>query len=195
MKRFVLLTILVLAMTAGGARAQETYFGKNKVHYSNFDWQYVQTRHFDLYFYANGYQTAKFAAHVMESAYVEISKELNYYLQNRVPVFVYNSHSDFQQTNIISSLIPEGVGGFTEAFKNRIVIPFAGSYEEFRHVLHHELTHAIVYDMIYGNSLGSLLSCLTSPSGTPKGMRNILRATAGTISRICSCGTPRLTTI
>ncbi len=140
------------------ALAQETYFGKNKVRYKDFDWSFIQTRHFDIHFYEDAYPTAKFAATVLESSYVEITEELNYVIQRRVPVFVYNSHNDFQQTNIISSLIPEGVGGFTEAFKNRIVIPFSGSYEEFRHVLHHELTHAVVYDMLYGNMFSSLLS-------------------------------------
>lgn len=153
--RRVLLSLMTLAVAS---QAQETNFGKNKVQYKNFQWSYIQTRHFDLYFYDNAYPTVKFAASVMESSYVEISRELNYHIQRRVPVFVYNSHNDFQQTNIISSLIPEGVGGFTEAFKNRIVIPFSGSYEDFRHVLHHELTHAIVYDLLYGNALGSLLS-------------------------------------
>ncbi|MFQ6008769.1 MAG: hypothetical protein ACE5K8_07455, partial [Candidatus Zixiibacteriota bacterium] len=44
------------------------------------------------------------------------------------------------------------------AFKNRIVVPFMGSYEDFRHVLHHELTHAVIYDMLYGNALSSLIS-------------------------------------
>ncbi len=138
--------------------AQETYFGKNKVRYKNFDWSYIQTRHFDIYYYEDAYETAKFTATVMESAYVEIAKELNYKIQKEIPVFVYNSHNDFQQTNITQGLLPEGVGGFTEAFKNRIVIPFAGSYEEFRHVLHHELTHAFVYDLIYGKSFSALIS-------------------------------------
>ena len=157
-KRLLVGSLFLLALSAGAVQAQETYFGQNKVQYGHFDWKYIQTRHFDIYFYAEGYETAKFGAAVMESSYVVISKELNYLLQNRVPVFIYNSQTDFQETNIIPSQIPEAVGGFTEAFKNRIVIPFTGSYEEFRHVLHHELTHAVVYDMIYGNSLASLLS-------------------------------------
>jgi len=140
------------------ASAQETYFGKNKVRYRDFDWNYIQTRHFDLYFYDDAYPIATFAAEVMESSYKEISGELHYNIQQRIPVFIYNSHNEFQQTNIISSLLPEGVGGFTEAFKNRIVIPFTGSYEDFRHVLHHELTHAVTYNMLFGNSLASILS-------------------------------------
>ncbi|MEW6411409.1 MAG: hypothetical protein AB1483_02925 [Candidatus Zixiibacteriota bacterium] len=158
MKKIVVFTIILAVLMAALTQAQETYFGKNKVRYKDFDWSYIQTRHFDIHFYEDAYPTAKFAATVLESSYVEISNELDYVIQKRVPVFVYNSHNDFQQTNIISSLIPEGVGGFTEAFKNRIVIPFSGSYEEYRHVLHHELTHAVIYDLLYGNMFSSLLS-------------------------------------
>lgn len=158
MKKTCAVLALVLLGCFATATAQETYFGKNKVRYRNFDWNYIQTRHFDLYFYDDAYPLATFAADVMEKAYKEISGELHYNIQQRVPVFIYNSHNEFQQTNIISSLLPEGVGGFTEAFKNRIVIPFTGSYEDFRHVLHHELTHAVIYNMLFGNSLASILS-------------------------------------
>ena len=158
MKKPILFLIVSLILFSSYASAQETYFGKNKVRYKDFNWSYIQTKHFDIYFYEDAYETAKFTATVMESAYVEIAKELNYKIQEEIPVFVYNSHNDFQQTNITQGLLPEGVGGFTEAFKNRIVIPFDGSYEEFRHVLHHELTHAFVYDLIYGKSFSSLLS-------------------------------------
>jgi hypothetical protein len=54
--------------------------------------------------------------------------------------------------------MPEGVGGFTEVFKNRMVIPFTGSYEDFRHVLHHELTHAVMFNLLYGNDISSLMA-------------------------------------
>ncbi len=157
MRRTLLLALIFLT-AAAATQSQETYFGKNKVHWKNFDWSYVQTRHFDVHFYEDAYPTAKFAAVVLESAYVEISRELDYKLQKRVPVFIYNSHNDFQQTNIISSMIGEGTGGFTEVFKNRVVTPFSGSYEDFRHVLHHELTHAMTFDMLYGGGLSSLVS-------------------------------------
>jgi Tol biopolymer transport system component len=158
MARKSIIILIVLIFTAGSLAAQTTYFGKNKVQYKKLNWQYIQTRHFDIYFNSHMYKTAKFAASILESAYVEISEQLNYIIRRRIPVFIYNSPNDFQQTNIVSSLLPEGVGGFTEAFKNRIVIPFDGSDEDFRHVLHHELTHAFTYDMLYGNSLSSLIS-------------------------------------
>ena len=158
MNRLKATAILILVLTGVGVNAQETYFGKNKVRYKDFSWSYIQTRHFDIHFYADAYPTAKFAATVLESSYVEISRELCYKIQRRVPVFLYNSHNDFQQTNILPSLIAEGTGGFTEVFKNRVVTPFNGSYEDFRHVLHHELTHALTFDMLYGNAFSALVS-------------------------------------
>jgi len=157
-KTFAIIVLALVGILAVEVGAQETFFGKNKVRYKNFDWNFIQTRHFDIHFYENAYPVAKFCAMVMESSYVEISEELNYKIQNRIPVFVYNSHNDFQQTNIIPNLLPEGVGGFTESLKKRIVIPFDGSYEEFRHVLHHELVHGVVNDILFGNSFSSMLS-------------------------------------
>ena len=152
--------IILLSIVAGlqSVPAQEVYFGQNKVQYENFDWYYIQTSNFDIYFYKGEDTLAAFAANVLQTAYQHIKEELNYSLASRVPIIIYASHNEFQQTNVISELIPEGVGGFTEVFKNRIVIPFTGSYEDFRHVLHHELTHAVWFDLLYGNAIRSLLS-------------------------------------
>ena len=157
MKKVILLVLLVSLFAAAGY-GQTTFFGKNKVQYRTFDWQYLQTRHFDIYFHDQLYESAKFSAAVLESSYVVVSEQLSYKVHKRIPVFIYASPNDFQQTNIVSGLIGEGVGGFTESAKNRIVVPFNGSYYDFRHVLHHELTHAVTYDMLLGNLFTSLLS-------------------------------------
>ena len=156
--KILFLSGMFLLLLANPGNAQEPYFGKNKVQYETFDWYFIRTGSFDIYFYRDEYHLAKFAADVLEDAYLKVREELRYDLRKRVPVIIYNSHSDFQQTNVIPYLIEEGVGGFTEVFKNRIVVPFTGSYEDYRHVLHHELTHAVTFDMLYGNMAGSLLS-------------------------------------
>jgi len=155
----ILIPALLLAMVlAQPALGQEVNFGKNKVQYRGFDWHYIQTPNFDIYFYENQLDLAKFAAAELEKAYTIIAEQLHYWPRNRFPIFIYNAPNEFQQTNIISQLLPEGVGGFTESFKNRMVLPFNGSYEDFRHVLHHELTHAFTYDLLYGGAIGSVIS-------------------------------------
>jgi len=155
-----LLTMVGLALLVGVAQveAQETYFGKNKVQYRQFDWEYIQTDHFDIYYYDDAYELAKFTADELEHSYTIVTDQLKYFVGRRIPVFVYNSHNDFQQTNIIWNILSEGTQGFTEVFKNRVVVHFMGSYEEYRHLLHHELTHAVIYDLLYGQFFKSLLS-------------------------------------
>jgi len=121
-----LLLLLILTVSVVG---QEEYFGQNKVQYKNYKWHYIQTHNFDIYIDQDQDSIAKFAATVLENAYSIISREVNHKLTIRVPVVIYSSPNDFVQTNIISELLPEGVGGFTEIFKTRIVVPFNGSYE------------------------------------------------------------------
>ncbi len=154
----LLIALAISLVGATSANAQETVFGKNKVSYRKFTWEYIQSDHFDIYYYDSQYSIAKFSASVLETAYKTIVEQLGYELQNRIPVFIYLSPNDFQTTSITSGILPEGVNGFTEAFKKRIVVHFNGSYADYRHLLHHELTHAVVYDIMFGSSLSSLIS-------------------------------------
>jgi hypothetical protein len=118
--------IILALVIAQSVFAQNVYFGQNKVQYRDFNWYYIQTADFDIYFYKGEDTLAVFAAGVLNDAYVKIKEELNYTLSSRIPIIIYASHNEFQQTNVINELIPEGVGGFTEVFKNRVVVPFSG---------------------------------------------------------------------
>ncbi len=134
------------------------FSGVNKIQYHNFDWRYIQSEHFDVYFYEGGYDIAKFTAEAAESSYVSVKNTFNFEITERVALIIYKSHNDFQQTNVVFSFMPEGIGGVTELFKNRIALPYEGNYDQFRHVIHHELVHAVMNDMLYGGSVQSLVS-------------------------------------
>ncbi len=154
-----LLALLILLQVNNSANAQSAaVFGQNKVQYKEFDWKYIKTKHFDVYFSQNGEELAQFAAHVMENSLASLTENIDYIISNRIPVMIFNSHNDFQQNNVVDEYLPEGVGGVTELFKNRISIPFEGDYEKFRHVIHHELLHAFMNDMFYGGSLQNIIS-------------------------------------
>lgn len=127
-------------------------FGLNKVQYTPFKWQRIQTKHFDIYFSQEGDSIAHFAAKYVEEMYSDLSTKLGHSLHIRVPIILHNNHIEFQQTNVVRFPLEEAIGGFTEIFKNRIVLPFQGNYDEFYHVLKHEMVHALVYDMSnFGN--------------------------------------------
>jgi Tol biopolymer transport system component len=155
--RGVLFMSLLVCVTAS-LFGQEDQFGKNKVQYTKFAWYFIQSDHFDVYFSEGTEPLAEFAAATAESAYTSISKSFRYQLVNRVPIIVYDSHNDFQQTNVVGEYLEEGIGGVTELFKNRVVLPFEGEYKKFRHVIHHELVHAVINDMFYGGSIQSIIT-------------------------------------
>jgi Tol biopolymer transport system component len=151
-------------------------FGQNKVQYKEFHWEYLQTKHFDIYFYQGGRQLAEFTGHEAENSLKNLTENIDYTISNRIPIIVYNSHNDFQQNNVIDEFLPEGVGGVTELFKNRVNVPFEGNYEKFRHVIHHELLHAFMNDMYYGGSIQNIISkniSLSFPTWFNEGMAEV----------------------
>ncbi len=150
-KKIILLLVVFPAVLFG-------QFGKNKVQYKNFDWYYIQTEHFDIYFNQNGETLAEFTSKAAENALTSIQQSFNYRINNRVTMIIYNSQNDFQETNVIDQYLSEGIEGFTELFKNRVVIQFMGSYKKFRHLIHHELVHAVMNDMFYGGSIQNIIS-------------------------------------
>jgi len=158
-KILVLISLLSISIIHTSAFAQ--YFGKNKVQDKNFEWQYLQSEHFDIYFNKGGKNVATFTAQVAEDSYQQLRKDFRYDLVDRIKIIVYNSHNDFGQTNVDLNPPEESVGGFTEFFKNRVVIPYEGEWEKFRHVIHHELTHAVMLQMVYGAGAQSIITGMT----------------------------------
>ena len=58
-----------------------------------------------------------------ESAYDQLSQEFNYQIEEPTPLIFYETHSDFEQNNIILNFIPEGIGAFASPVRNRMVLP------------------------------------------------------------------------
>jgi len=156
MKKIIYLLIIAFFLPLSSMQAQR--FGKNKVQYDDFEWSFIQTPNFDIYFYNDRAKLAEFAAPIAEQAFLDISRLLQYRMRKRVSLIIYASHSDFQQTNVILDYLSEGTGGFTELMKNRAVVAFDGSYSDFWHVIRHELVHVFVNDMIYGGNIQSVIS-------------------------------------
>ncbi|MBC8230157.1 PD40 domain-containing protein [bacterium] len=124
-------------------------FGKNKVTQQHFDWFIHKTEHFDIYYYPSESRLISVMGDVAEDAYRKFSEDFGHDLSDKTPLILYKSHSDFQETNIILEELSEGVGGFAEFFKRRVVIPFTGSMTDFQKVIFHELVHIFQYDIIY----------------------------------------------
>ena len=121
--------------------AQVVPFGKNKVQYTDFEWQVLSGPHVDVYYYPEEEELARAALAYAEESYDTLTGLFRHRPFRRIPMFIFSSHQHFEQTNITPSFIPEGVAGFTEFLKRRVALPFNGSYADFRHTIRHELVH------------------------------------------------------
>jgi Tol biopolymer transport system component len=147
MKNIVCIACIICFLAAGGrgeAQYYENYFGTNKVHYTAFNWKILETEHFEIYYYPEMRELAERAAGFAEEQYLENQTRFNHSLVKKVPMIIFSSHLFFEQTNTTPYEIPEGVGGFFEFFKGRVVLPSDGSTTNFKRVIRHELVHVFM---------------------------------------------------
>jgi len=108
----------------------------------------MEGKYVTLYFYSEESEIAAGALAMAESTAVMLSDTLQHTLSKRIPLVLFSTHRDFQQSNIIPFLLPEEVGGLTEFVKGRVLVPYTGSFYRFRWVLTHELAHAFMLDKL-----------------------------------------------
>ncbi len=147
--KFFPVFILLSFLLSQDAHAQWFYFGRNKIQYTDFNWHILKTDHFDIYYYPEMEELAEQGANFAEEAYRYLENKFNFTINRRIPLIFYSSHLHFQQTNVTPSFIPEGVGGFFEFLKGRVVIPSDGNMNQFRKVIYHELVHVFMHSKIY----------------------------------------------
>lgn len=92
---------------------------------------------------------AEIGAKYAEDAFAELKVKFNHIVTRKIPLIFYNTHIHFQQTNTRPGFIPEGVGGFFEFLKGRVVIPYLGSLGDFEHVIRHELVHVFMTNKVF----------------------------------------------
>jgi len=135
------LAALALLLPLRTGTAQFFAFGQNKVQYRRFDWRVLKGRHIDLYYYPSEADLAPVTLAYAEESYDTLALRFGHDVGVRIPLIVYASHVDFEQTNILPFTPPEGLLGATDFLKRRVTLPFRGNLAEFRHTIRHELTH------------------------------------------------------
>jgi hypothetical protein len=147
---FVLFAVIAAWLVLGAVPALAQYFGRNKVQYQTFDFRFIRTENFDIYYYPEMEEKIMDVARMSERWYQRHRRTFVRDFRDRKPLIFYASDTDFQQTNVIGGFIGEGLGGVTESLKERVVMPLTGVYGSTDHVLGHELVHSFQYDIGLG---------------------------------------------
>jgi hypothetical protein len=152
-RAFVLLLLVAMPATA----QYRSVGGKNKIRYDKFKWLTYQTPHFKISYYDRVEPKLEKIASYAESSYDELARKLNFQILEPVPMIVYATHAEFEQTNIIVGFIPEGVGAFASPVRNRMVLPVDLPDRELQALIQHELTHIFQYEILFQGRRGRAL--------------------------------------
>lgn len=158
--RLIYLFILFWTFFSTNLPAQSTLerYGKSRVQYKKFNWRNLSTPNFDVYYYDYGKRLSDFAVRYLETEFNNITDVLGGYTpQFKTKIFIYNSISDLQQSNVGYDELNAVIGGQTDFFKSQVEIPFTGSEVDFKKELRRGVAQMLIREMMFGGSLKDMI--------------------------------------
>ena len=156
--RFLVALFIITSFLTISVNSDAQSFGRNKPRYRNFDFKVLETPNFDLHYYSKNKEKVNQFGQWAELWFDFHQQALGNEFSTSTPLILYNTHGEFQQTNTTSGSIGIGTGGFTEAFKNRVVMPFSFSNQQTYYILGHEMVHAFQFNSILNGDSTNLQS-------------------------------------
>lgn len=166
--------LIVLSAFVLTAQIYTPYYGKNKVIDRTFDWKYLETAHFRIFHYIPDTAFIRQFAARAEASYEAISLFLNVKVEEKIPVIFYNSHIDFEHTNLFPGFLPAGVEAFAEPLAFRMVVHGDRSPDVLYRTFTHELGHIFEYQMIYKSLSGKMFDLNPPPDWVMEGFAEFI---------------------
>lgn len=153
-KEILLAALVCVASSTSFAQVSTTEFGKNRVQYRNFKWQYLQTSNFNTYFYEDGKTIANYVLQLAEKELPGIEQFVEYGLQRRANIVIYNHFDEMQQSNIGLNIDWQTTGGITKLVNNKMIVYFNGDHADLRRQIRQGITRILVENILFGDDLG-----------------------------------------
>jgi hypothetical protein len=154
MKRLLSLFFIVMCIKTTYSQfyyGSQLEFGKNRMQYQSFNWTYFDFERFRVYLYEGGQEIAKYAATSIDRQLPIMEKRLDFQLDDKIDVIVYNNQNDFKQSNIGLAGEDNGnIGGVTRIIGDKIFIYFTGSHAELDKQIRAALAELMIDQMMYG---------------------------------------------
>ncbi len=154
--RIIFTTVCIVFFSSYTSLAQvnTVEYGKNRVQFKKFKWEYYQTKNFNTYFNQGGLELGKFVAQVAEEEAPKIEGFVEYSLQRRAYIIVYNEFADLQQSNIGLGIDWQTTGGATQLVNNKMVVYFNGDHAHLRKQIREGIAKILTDNILFGDDLG-----------------------------------------
>ncbi len=152
-----LLVILLLSPFAVFSQNTQITFGQNRVQYKEFTWSYFETEKFVTYFYLGGQDIGKFVIEYAEKEIPRVEELLEYRINRRIEILVYNDLSDLNQTNIGQNIDLHNTGGMTKIIENKMFVYFDGNHEHLKQQIRRGIAQIFINHILFGGNLQEIL--------------------------------------
>ncbi|MEP6583230.1 MAG: hypothetical protein ABJA90_03140 [Ginsengibacter sp.] len=155
-KIFLLFSLFISISFLSTGQVSSVEFGKNRVQYKKFKWQYYQTPNFNSYFNQGGQELAKFVLQVAEEELPSVERFVEYSLQRRANIVIYNSFNDLQQSNIGLGIDWQSTGGLTKLVNNKMIIYYTSDHADLRRQIREGIANILTQNILFGDDLGEV---------------------------------------
>ncbi|MEO5650380.1 MAG: hypothetical protein ABIR03_10725 [Ginsengibacter sp.] len=155
-KIFLLISFLFAFGGMINAQVSSVEFGKNRVQFKKFKWEYYQTANFNAYYNQNGKELAKYVMQIAEEELPGIEKFVEYSLQRRANLVIYNTFNDMQQSNIGIGIDWQYAGGTTKLMNNKMIVYFNSNHADLRRQVREGIAKVLTQNMLFGDDLGEV---------------------------------------
>src|SRR5918993_4277936 len=154
LSRLVAAVIFLNFYSIANAQVNTVEFGKNRVQYQKFNWRYYQTDNFNSYFSQDGLELGKYVAQVAEKELPQLEEFVEYGLQRRANIAIYNNFDEMYQSNIGLGIDWQGTGGVTKLVNNKMLVYFDGNHHNLRRQIRQGIAGVLLANVLFGDDLG-----------------------------------------
>jgi Tol biopolymer transport system component len=128
-------------------------FGKNRLQYQNFVWTYLDFDRYRVYNYQGGNEIGKYVAVSVDKQLAVLEKRLDFQVEDKISILVYNNQNDFKQSNLgLSSEEQTNIGGVTRIIGDKVSVFFNGSHAELDQQIRSALAELLINKIMYGGN-------------------------------------------
>ncbi len=158
----VVLIFLLFQITLGYAQfynGSRMNFGKNRVQHQDFFWQYYRTPEYDIYFYPNSKALAEYTYLKADVIIKQLEKELDYVPSKKFQFIVYNTKSDFLESNFgFDNDNFYNQGGIANIYGSKIYLYFDGNHNHFDRMIRSGVAQIFALQMVEGRNASANIS-------------------------------------
>jgi hypothetical protein len=149
---------LIASPFIAGAQVNSVEFGKNRIQHKKFNWKFYQSPNFNTYVAQGGVELGKFVAQTAEGELKSIENFVEYSLQRRANIVVYNDYNDYKSSNIGLGSDWQNAGGLTKLVNNKLVVYFDGNHEHLKKSIREGIAKVLTDNMLFGDDIGEFAS-------------------------------------